>query len=211
MSDQNQSPSLASLLREQIESRVSGINVALPGRVTSYDTDSRRATVKPLVQMARVNPDTGQRTAVSLPVITEVPIMMYGSGGVRVKIPVHPGDTGLLIFCSASIDRWLRFGGEVDPGDSRQHDLTDAIFLPGLQSFAEDGDADPMIEFTESGEIHAGGSDKLATKADVDAIYNAISSAAVSAGDGGAAFKAAILSSLSTFLATNGTSVLKGS
>ena len=73
-------------------------------------------------------------------------------------------DVVLLVFCSASLDKWLDRGGEVDPLSDRRHALSDAIAFTGLQSRATD--ANPQIEFTASGEIHAGGSDELVTFAE---------------------------------------------
>ena len=70
-----------------------------------------------------------------LPVIPSVPVCFPGSGAFRVTFPVAKGDTGLLVFCSRSIDRWLSEGGSVDPQDDRTHDLSDAVFVPGLTDF----------------------------------------------------------------------------
>ena len=67
---------------------------------------------------------------------SRVPVCFPGSGGWKVTFPISKGDTGLLIFCSRSIDRWLSEGGSVDPQDDRTHDLSDAVFVPGLTDFA---------------------------------------------------------------------------
>jgi hypothetical protein len=62
-------------------------------------------------------------------------VQFPGSGGYRITFPVAVGDTGLIVFSEASLDKWLVSGGTVDPADDRRHDLTDAVFLPGLRDF----------------------------------------------------------------------------
>lgn len=108
---------------------------ALPGRVQSFDATKQSADIEPLVHDTWEGEDGSSQTG-PLPVIPSVPVSFPGSGGWRVTFPVAKGDTGLLIFCSRSIDRWLSEGGSVDPRDERTHDLSDAVFVPGLTDFA---------------------------------------------------------------------------
>ena len=108
---------------------------ALPGRVQSFDPSKQAADVEPLIHDTWEGEDGTSQTG-PLPVIPSVPVCFPGSGGWRVTFPVSKGDTGLLIVCSRSIDRWLSEGGSVDPRDDRTHDLSDAVFVPGLTDFA---------------------------------------------------------------------------
>lgn len=107
---------------------------ALPGRVQSFDPSKQSADIEPLVHDTWEGEDGTNQTG-PLPVIPSVPVCFPGSGGWRVTFPVAKGDTGLLVFCSRSIDRWLSEGGSVDPQDDRTHDLSDAVFVPGLTDF----------------------------------------------------------------------------
>ena len=107
---------------------------ALPGRVQSFDGSKQSADIEPLIHDTWEAEDGTNQTG-PLPVIPSVPVCFPGSGAFRVTFPVAKGDTGLLIFCSRSIDRWLSEGGSVDPQDDRTHDLSDAIFIPGLRDF----------------------------------------------------------------------------
>ncbi len=108
---------------------------ALPGRVQSFDPAKQAADVEPLVHDSWEGED-GQTQTGPLPVIPSVPVVFPGSGQWRLTFPVAKGDTGLLIFCSRSIDRWASQGGSVDPQDTRTHDLADAVFVPGLTDFS---------------------------------------------------------------------------
>ncbi len=156
-------PTLAEALTGALDSRLSDVFTALPGRVEKYSSSTRRADVKPLIKRTTLD-EEGNRIAESLPVITDVPVMFPGSGGVRVSFPVAVGDVVLLVFASASLDKWLDRGGEVDPLSDRRHSLSDAIAIPGLT--ARTSDADPMIEFTSNGQIHAGGSEPLVLRSE---------------------------------------------
>lgn len=166
---ESQTPTLQAILLQAVARAQRGIRQALPARVETYDEATRKVSVQPLLLEAYEN-GAGERRAEALPVITNVPLVFPGSGTTRVRWPVRAGDTVLLIFSSASLDRWLVRGGMLDPGDDRNHDINDCYALPGVQSFADASDDGVMIEFTGNGQIHAGGSSPLATKADIDAL-----------------------------------------
>ena len=126
------SPTLADTLRAALDARLTRLRVALPGIVRTYDHARQRADVQPAVQDA-VYDEGGVRVAETLPVVTEVPVVFQGGAGGGMTFPLSPGDEGLLLFSSSSLDRWLSRGGVVDPGDDRKHHLSDAVFLPGLR------------------------------------------------------------------------------
>jgi hypothetical protein len=108
----------------------------MPGRVETYDPATQRASVAPLVKDVEVD-DEGARTARDFPVITGVPVVFPGAGGFRVTFPVQAGDLVLLVFSDRSLDKLLASSGAeaVDPIDPRQHDLSDAVAIPGLHTF----------------------------------------------------------------------------
>jgi hypothetical protein len=181
-------PTFAEVLRVAIDARLADVHTAIPARVETYDAAKQRVSVKPLIRRGYLDED-GQRAVESLPVINEVPIVFPGAGGFRVTFPVAPGDTVLLVFSEASIDRWLPRGGDVDPADDRRFSLNDAIAIPGLRSFAAPlasapadvmtagKDGGPVIEFDGS-EIRAGGSSALALAGDLESLRAAIAGAA---------------------------------
>ena len=209
MSEQAQTPSgLGAVIRRAIERKLAGVHVSIPGKIVKYSDSDFRSDVQPLIKVGRTSDITGEREVESMPVVTEVPVLFPGSGGRRIKFPVTKGDTGLLIFSEASLDLWLAKGGEIDPGDDRRFSLSDAVFIPGLQAFPDTSDNTPIIEFTAGGEIHAGGSNSLATKADIDALittFNSHTHTGVTTGGGTSGVVSASAS------AASGTSVLKGS
>lgn len=205
-------PTLGAVINDGIRRRLDRVRVALPARVLAYDATSCKAQVQPAIYESYED-EAGDRQYESAPVINDVPVVMPGSGGVRIKFPIAVGDTVLLVFASSNIDRWLALGGEQPPGDTRRHDLADAIAIPGLQSLADASDNSPMIEFTATGQIHAGGSTALPTLADINALKTAITaaltSASIAVGAGGAAAVATAINAALTAWPT-GTTILKG-
>lgn len=69
---------------------------------------------------------------VALPVIQGVPVEHPRGTNWWVKLPVTVGDYGRAVFTERSLDVWSVAGGVVDPADTRHHDMSDAVFVPGL-------------------------------------------------------------------------------
>jgi len=163
---------MAAVIQNAIAAKLRTVRVMVPAEVVAYDAATCQISAQPWILEA-YNDEEGDRVAERLPVIPHVPVVFPGSGGVRVRFPIGVGDTVMLVMSSQSLDLWLARGGEVDPEEDRRGALVDAVAIPGLLSFADAGDASPMIEFTTDGKINAGGSQALALKSDVDALRTA--------------------------------------
>ncbi len=195
-------PRLTQLISAHVEDSLGEVNTCLPGRVEFYDSSTGRATVQPLVQRGFKGEEEGVREVERRPAITEVPVIFPGSGGARIVFPINVGDTVLLVFSSASLEKWLEFGTELDPEDDRKFHLTDAIAIPGLLN--RKSNASPQIEFTLLGEIHAGGDLALALLSELNDLRSKHNSH-THPSDGAAPSTGLVASPYS------GTSVLKGS
>lgn len=125
---------LQDLLARFRSSLVADLHTALPGKIVRYDASTQKADVQLLIKERYID-ETGATQARELPVIPAVPVQFPGAGGYRITFPVANNDTGLVVFSEASLDKWLVSGGTVDPSDDRRHDITDAVFLPGLRDF----------------------------------------------------------------------------
>lgn len=125
------SPTSAEILLALSERIQGEINVCLPGKIESYDASKQLASVKPLLKRPLINEDGTDADAESVPVISNVPVVHPSGGGYFTHFPLAQGDPVILIFADRSIDRWLDRGGEVDPGFTHTHELTDAIAIPG--------------------------------------------------------------------------------
>lgn len=146
-------PTLPQVLNAAISGALDEARVMMPGRIETYNTVTRRADVQPLIQ-DRVENEEGDEVAITLPVLSDVPVVFPGSGGARVRYPVSKGDEVMLVFASSSIARWKFKGGLVDPGDTRRHALPDVIAITGLQAIADDNDL--LLEFTSAAMLLGG-------------------------------------------------------
>lgn len=112
------------------------LRTALPCRVVAVDASGRTVDVQPAV--SGVHSIDGQLKPLDLPVIRGVPLQLLGSTtkGLFVAVPVSAGDDGLLVVCDRALDNWQHRAGVQPPPPMptpRHHDLTDAVFIPGLQ------------------------------------------------------------------------------
>jgi len=217
MSEDQNSPTLVDVLRAAMDAAVSNLHTSIPAEVVSYDETVQKVSVQPMIRRAYED-ESGTRQVENLPIVNDVPVIMPGAGGYRITFPIAVGDTVALFFCQASIDKWLKQGGLVDPLDDRKHTLNDAFAVPGLKPFSSalnDAPTDRMsvgydggatIEIDTS-EIRLGSnsaSELLALKSDVQAIVDLLTGAGtppdkwvVVATDGGGALQTAANSALS--------------
>lgn len=134
---ENETPSLAKVIKDAIEARLAEVHVSLPAEIVSYD--GRKADVQILLERKYVSGEV-----VKLPLITNVPVIWPQTTDGGFRMPLEPGMTGSLVFSERSLDTWLVQGGLVSPNDPRKFALSDAQFVPGLIPFSEDPSHDPL-------------------------------------------------------------------
>jgi hypothetical protein len=107
----------------------------MPAIVTSVDFDAQTISAQPAVQGVFLNPTTGAREVVDLPLLVDVPICYYRGGGFAITVPLAVGDEVLVIFASRCIDAWWQSGGVQPQAELRMHDLSDgfAVLAPVSQ------------------------------------------------------------------------------
>lgn len=206
-----QSLTLSAALEAAFARSAADMHTAMPGRITAVYDDGARVDVQPALKRTRMD-ELGADVVEAMPVIPGVPVVHPSAGGFALTFPVAVGDTVLLVFAEGSIDRWKARGGVLDPGDPRRHDLSDAVAIVGLRPFADAVTApdDRVTLGAESGmQVHvtstqvllggAAATDYAALKSDLAALKAAINAAVVVAGDGGASFKATLLTALATW------------
>jgi hypothetical protein len=120
---------LSRLLKEFFEYSMTDVHTAFPGVVIKYDPATRRADIQPSIK--RKMPDG---LFLELPIITEVPVLFFGTKKYTIHIPLEKDDEVLIIVTERALDTWKSKGGKgVEEKDPRRFDLIDCIAIPGLQ------------------------------------------------------------------------------
>lgn len=139
---------LGEIIDQGIKRILSELNVSLPADVVSYDKSRQSASVQPLIKRKY----TKETNPVLLPIIPDVPVqwMVTNGGKSGIRLPLVKGDWGRIVCCQRSISDWLVSddGKAQDPESERTHDLSDAVFIPGIRPFGKaftDGGDDDLI------------------------------------------------------------------
>ena len=125
---------LGELLLQAIRAGMLDIHTCLPAKIHKYDAATQKADVIPLLKKKYKHKDK----PTDLPVINSVPVQWTSANGGKsfIHLPLKVGDFGIIVFSERSIDTWLSGEGDsVSPEDPRHHDLSDAIFIPGVLPF----------------------------------------------------------------------------
>jgi len=127
-------PNVYSYTQAQIDTALAQTWVALPGIVQSFDAADCTAAVQIAILMQRRDKNNDWQNITPSPVVPKALVQFPGNHDYVFTFPLKPGDEGLLIFCDRCIDAFWQSGGVQPQLDTRQHDLTDGIFIPGIRS-----------------------------------------------------------------------------
>ena len=129
-----ETPTMAQVISKAIKAQLLDVHVSLPAKIESYDATEQKANITPLLRKKYIKNDL----VIDLPVINNVPVQWpsASSGSSFLHLPLKAGDVGMAIFCERSLDLWKSGDNStVTPNDPRHHNLTDAIFIPGINAF----------------------------------------------------------------------------
>lgn len=119
--------SLFNVIKDCITQDRSTLYTALPARVVSFN--GHTVTCEIMINKMMTN---GQE--IELPPLVDVIAQFPHAGGFCFTVPIKAGDEGLVIFSSRCIDGWYASGNKSIPLDNRMHDLSDGIFIVGVNS-----------------------------------------------------------------------------
>lgn len=127
---------LASNIKQGVESRLKELHTSLPGIVETFDPETQLASIQPAIKRVFTSRegDIELLTPSDLPILINVPIVFPRGGGFSLTFPVKKGDECLLVFCERSIDNWHKEGGVQLPSARRFHSFSDATAFVGLSS-----------------------------------------------------------------------------
>ena len=125
--------------RDQVEQmrRILGtfgadLRVACPGIIKSVDFKRQTCEVQ-LAIRERMN-NEGDLKDVDVPILPDVPFLIYSGGGYCVTLPIQPGDDCLVVFGDCCMDAWWQNGGVQNQIEKRRHDLSDGFAIVGFRS-----------------------------------------------------------------------------
>lgn len=167
------SEQISDYLQRFIDIELSQIYTSLPGQIETYDPETKKASVKPLMKKKMAD-----NTELDIPVIQDVSVLWPSTANAIIHFPLARGDKVLLLFSQRSLDNWQETGQSQVPDDPRKFDLTDAICIPGFYPISDPGKIttgtgltiefhDSIIELTDDGKILLnGGGQKVAREND---------------------------------------------
>ena len=98
----------------------------LPATVVSYNDQTNRAVIKPLVMLG-----TTSGSKVSRAQVSGIPVYRFGGGGFFMRFPIKAGDFGWIKANDRDISLVFQRGGLEDwPNTTRMHKFSDAMFFP---------------------------------------------------------------------------------
>lgn len=165
------SPDLKDVIEERIQTALSNLRVAQPGRVESYDVSKATVEVTPLLRVPQPQSD-GTIKWISLSRLPSIPLLFpLRAGGRRATMPVKVGDIVLLIWCDFNLDDWKSGAGVNDPAGVvtpryfAGHALPDAIAIPGLFDPVTNAPPTDDISIAADGTITLAGGNKNVARA----------------------------------------------
>lgn len=127
--------SVMELSQDAIMSRLNCHNI---GRIIEFDPTNQLCTVE-LMQIKRFNDQY-----ITPAPLTNVPLIICGSGGGHITMPNPVGTICILLFMDRNIDAFLETGESYVPPTTRMHDFTDCIALTTFKTLAN-----PLTEYDE--------------------------------------------------------------
>ena len=115
------------------------INTSIPAIIDEFDPLTQRVAATPAIRAKFVN-SANEVSYIDYPKITNIPLAITKSAGLKITYPIEIGQNCTLIFSQRSIDNFIIEGGIQDPFDGpnpkktqiRCMDLTDAMCFPGV-------------------------------------------------------------------------------
>lgn len=114
----------------------SNLDDMLPARVISYDRNTNRASVQPIVSMMTT---AGQQVARAS--VGSVPVLLLGGGGMMLGFNLKAGDFGWLKANDRDISMFLQSYNVGPPNTRRMHSFEDGLFIPdAVRGFTINGE-----------------------------------------------------------------------
>jgi hypothetical protein len=155
---------LTGTFRQVFNKLMQSSDFALPAKIISFDRESNRAQVQPLISILTTSDDVVSRAQIS-----SIPVVQSGGGGYILSFNLKEGDLGWIIASDRDISLFLQSYSEQRPNTFRKHNFSDAVFFPdvmtGYDIDSEDSENAVLQNLDGSVKISLG-SDKIKIKAE---------------------------------------------
>lgn len=121
------------LLETLMDAVLARLPKAGPVMLAEDSADGHTAKLQPTTKAIQRKVD-GTTVEVTLPVLPDIPVHFMGGGGITTTFGLKAGNEGFSVPAALGIDGWHQQGGIQSPGDTRQHAMWDAVFVPGVRS-----------------------------------------------------------------------------
>lgn len=122
------SSSLTEYAKRTFFEMMKDVATSIPGHVLAFDPDTQLAQI----QIGVVRKDVKGVEFEPSPLI-EVMVNFVG-GDFAVEHQLDVGNEGFILFSQRCIDGWMTTGGVANNPIMRFHDMSDAVFFPGIRS-----------------------------------------------------------------------------
>jgi phage baseplate assembly protein gpV len=125
---------LEEIIHTAIDRKLTRVWTALPVKVLA-DSDGFVVQPQPTIKGKQIDPQSGKLNDIAMPSLgASVPVHFASGGGFTITHPVKSGDEGIAIFSSRCIDGWWDKGDLQPQLETRRHNLSDAMYVPGIRS-----------------------------------------------------------------------------
>lgn len=109
------------------EQILKSIFTCLPATINSYDSSTKRATVKIALKIVKTNGDE-----LTYPIITDVPIIFPATASYSIYFPLAEGDPILLMFSQRGLNDFKKTYEESSPTVGSFFSIVDAVGIVGF-------------------------------------------------------------------------------
>lgn len=120
---------LVGLLKETYRKMLMQTDDMLPAQVVSFDRDSNRAQVQPLIVAVTTDGQIVRRAQVA-----SVPVFQLGGGGFVLNFPLKPGNLGWIKASDRDISLFTQSYTSQAPNTRRLHSFEDSVFFPDVMT-----------------------------------------------------------------------------
>lgn len=125
------------------------VRTMIPGIVKEYNSKTKRASVQPAIRRL-----DSEGNGISRPLLIDVPVVSYATGGMMIHQSINVEDTVMLIFSERGLDEFKEQWVESNATPGRFYNVMDAVALRWGVETISPIDEDGVVIQSESGDTY---------------------------------------------------------